>query len=168
MTKNIFLIGMPSSGKSTLGRQLAKRLNYEFIDLDSRIEVSESLKVSEIFALKGEEYFRQIENQQLRKIQKDSKVVVATGGGAPCHHGGMEFIKSNGFSVFLDMKPDKLVDRMINSKKNERPLYNVENDELLKSVTEKYNERLSIYQQANITIEGDTDADTILWLLEKA
>jgi shikimate kinase len=167
MTKNIFLIGMPSSGKSTLGRQLAKQLGYDFIDLDSKIEIAEGLKIAEIFSLKGEDHFRLIENQQLKKIQKDSKFVIATGGGTPCFHGGMEFIKSDGISIFLDIKPDKLVDRMINSKKNERPLFDLNNKELLNSVTEKYNQRLPVYQQADLIIEGDTDADSIIWLLEK-
>ena len=80
MTTNIFLIGMPSSGKSTLGRQLAKSLGYEFIDLDARIETTEGKKIAEIFALDGEEYFRKVENQQLKKIQKDTKLIIATGG----------------------------------------------------------------------------------------
>lgn len=158
---------MPSSGKSTLGRQLAKQLGYDFIDLDNRIEAVEGLSISEIFSLKGEEYFRLIESQQLRKIQKDSKTVVATGGGAPCYHAGMEFIKSNGISIFLDIKPDKIVERMLNSKKNERPLYDLNNSELLNTVSEKYNERIEIYKQADLVIEGDTNADAIIWLLEK-
>ena len=56
MTTNIFMLGMPSSGKSTLGRQLAKELNYDFLDLDKKIEISEGKKISEIFNLEGEEY----------------------------------------------------------------------------------------------------------------
>ena len=166
MTKNIFLIGMPSSGKSTLGKQIAKSLGYEFVDLDLRIEVAEGKKISEIFSLNGEEYFRKIENQQLKKIQKDTKLVIATGGGVPCFYDGMEYIKNNGISIFLDVKPAMIVERMRVSKKNERPLFDLESKNLLIEITEKYNERLKVYQQADITIEGDTDPESILWIIE--
>jgi shikimate kinase len=166
MTKNIFLIGMPSSGKSTLGKQLAKQLNYEFIDLDTRIEVAEGLKISEIFSLKGEDYFRNIESQQLKKIQKDSQVVVATGGGVPCFFDNMDYIKETGISIFLDVEPEKLIDRVKSSKKNERPLLDIENETLENQVTELYHKRLATYKRADIIIEGDTDANNILWILE--
>ena len=166
MTKNIFLIGMPSSGKSTLGKQIAKSLGYEFVDLDLRIEVAEGKKISEIFSLNGEEYFRKIENQQLKKIQKDTKLVIATGGGVPCFYDAMEYIKNNGISIFLDVKPAMIVERMRVSKKNERPLFDLGSKNLLIEITEKYNERLKVYQQADITIEGDTDPESILWIIE--
>ncbi|WP_394996482.1 shikimate kinase [Emticicia sp.] len=166
MTTNIFLIGMPSSGKSTLGRQLAKSLGYEFIDLDSRIETTEGKKIAEIFALNGEEYFRKVENEQLKKILMDSKLIVATGGGVPCFYDGMEYIKNNGISIFLDVKPFMLVERMKVSKKNERPLFDLESKNLLEQITEKYNDRLKYYQQADITIEGDTDPESILWIID--
>ena len=166
MTTNIFLIGMPSSGKSTLGRQIAKSLGYEFIDLDIRIEIAEGKKISEIFSLNGEEYFRKIENQQLNKILKDSKMVVATGGGTPCFHNGLDYIKENGISIFLDVKPAMLVERMKVSKKNERPLFDLENKSLYDTVSEKYYERLPIYQKADITVEGDTDPESILWIID--
>jgi shikimate kinase len=166
MTTNIFLIGMPSSGKSTLGRQIAKALGYEFVDLDTRIETSEGKKVFEIFALNGEEYYRKVENQQLKKIQINDKLVIATGGGTPCFYDGMEYIKTNGISIFLDVKPTMIVERMRISKKNERPMFDLESKTLLEEVTEKYNSRLPIYQQADITIEGDTDPESILWILD--
>jgi shikimate kinase len=166
MTTNIFLIGMPSSGKSTLGRQIAKSLGYEFIDLDIRIEIAEGKKIAEIFSLNGEEYFRKTENQQLKKIPKDSKMVVATGGGTPCYHDGLSYIKENGISIFLDVKPEMLVERMKVSKKNERPLFDLENKSLFETVSEKYNERLTIYQKADITVEGDTDPQSILWIID--
>ncbi len=166
MTKNIFLIGMPSSGKSTLGRQIAKSLGYEFVDLDVRIEIAEGKKISEIFSLNGEEYFRKAENVQLKKVQKDAKLVIATGGGVPCFHDGMDFIKENGISIFLDVKPQMLVERMKSSKKNERPLFDLENKTLLATVTATYENRLSTYQRADITVEGDTDPESILWIID--
>ena len=112
MTTNIYMLGMPSSGKSTLGRQLAKELNYDFIDLDKRIEVIEGKRIPEIFSIEGEEYFRKVESEQLRKIPSDNKLVIATGGGTPCFNDNMAFIKSSGISIFLDVAPDNLEERM--------------------------------------------------------
>lgn len=166
MTTNIFMLGMPSSGKSTLGRQLAKELDYEFIDLDKKIELTEGKRVSEIFNLEGEDYFRKLETEQLKKIEPNSKLVIATGGGTPINGGNMEFIKENGISVFLDVKPKKLEERMRNSKKNNRPLYNLESGLLLDTLTKTYNDRIDTYQKADIVIEGDTDANTIMWILD--
>ncbi len=166
MTTNIFMLGMPSSGKSTLGRQLAKELNYDFIDLDKKIEVSEGKKINEIFNLEGEDYFRKIESEHLKKIDPDQRVIIATGGGTPCYNANMEFIKSNGISIFLDVKPVKLEERMRNSKKNTRPLFNLESDSLADSLIQTYENRIDFYNQADIVIEGDTDANTIMWILD--
>ena len=166
MTTNIFMLGMPSSGKSTLGRQLAKELNYEFIDLDKKIELAEGKKINEIFNLEGEEYFRKVETEQLKKIDPDSKLIIATGGGTPISGNNMDFIKENGISVFLDVKPEKLQERMKNSKKNNRPLYNLESDLLMDTLTKTYENRIEVYKKADIVIEGDTDAHTIMWILD--
>jgi shikimate kinase len=131
MTINIFMLGMPSSGKSTLGRQLAKKIGYEFLDLDYKIELAEGKKVPEIFSIHGEEYFRKIEGEQLRKIPKDSKLVIATGGGTPCYQDGMSYIKENGLSVFLDVRPEQIASRMKISKRNNRPLIDITTDTIL-------------------------------------
>ncbi len=160
------MLGMPSSGKSTLGRQLAKELNYDFVDLDKKIEISEGKKITEIFNLEGEEYFRKVEADQLRKIVPNSKLVIATGGGTPCFKDNMSYIKENGISVFLDVKPEKLEERMRNSKRNNRPLFSLESDTLLTTLTRTYDERGEFYKKADIIIEGDTDANTILWIID--
>ena len=166
MTTNIYMLGMPSSGKSTLGRQLAKELNYDFIDLDKRIEVIEGKRIPEIFNLEGEEYFRKVETEQLKKIPVDDRLVIATGGGTPCFNDNMEFIKSSGISVFLDVPPEKLEERMKASRRNNRPLFKLENEDLLETLTDTYNSRIDFYKQASIVIEGDTDVNTIMWILD--
>jgi shikimate kinase len=166
MDKNIFLIGMPSSGKSTLGKNLAKLLNYEFVDMDSRIIATEGLTVNEIFTLKGEEYFRQIESQHLRKIATEQKIIVATGGGTPCHHNGMEFIKQNGISIFLNVSPEILAERVKHSRSKDRPMFKSDSETLYQDLKKRYELRLPFYTQADLSIEGDTDAESILWLLE--
>lgn len=166
MKKNIFMLGMPSSGKSTLGKQLAKLLHYEFIDLDQKIEATAGKKIAEIFQVDGEDAFRKIEADQLRKIPADSQLIIATGGGTPCFHDGMAYIKQTGLSVFLDVKPHKLAERVKSSKRGSRPLLDVEEVDVAQRLEDTYNSRIDTYRQADITIEGDTDAETILWIIE--
>ncbi|MCR9063585.1 MAG: shikimate kinase [Cytophagales bacterium] len=166
MSTNIYMLGMPSSGKSTLGRQLAKELNYDFIDLDRKIEVTEGKKIKEIFRLEGEEYFRKVESEQLRKIPVDNKLVIATGGGTPIYNDNMEYIKESGISIFLDVSPEKLEERMRSSRRNNRPMFKLENDDLLGTLQETYQSRIDEYKKASIIIEGDTDANTIMWILD--
>jgi shikimate kinase len=167
--KNIFLIGMPSSGKSTLGRQLAKRLDYQFVDTDDLIENQEIATVSDIFRYKGEEYFRLVESKILRGIEANQKLIVATGGGMPCFHHGMEFIKANGTSIFLNVPPEDLLKRIQKSDADNRPLINktTSQEELLKSLKKRCEDRKQFYEQADIKIDGSIDVDQILWLLEE-
>ena len=81
-----------SSGKSTLGKKLARLLGYRFVDLDKLIETSEGMAISTIFSLKGEDYFRELESRLLKEIHPNGNVVLASGGGTPCffyNHGLM-------------------------------------------------------------------------------
>ena len=167
--KNIFLIGMPSSGKSTLGRQLAKRLDYQFIDTDDLIENQEIASIADIFKYKGEDYFRLIENKILKGIQPNQKLIVATGGGMPCFYDGMNIIKANGTSIFLNVSPEDLLKRIQKSDVNNRPLIDKKqkHQELLASIKKRYESRLQFYEQADIQIDGSIDVDQILWLLEE-
>ena len=167
--KNIFLLGMPSSGKSTLGKQLAKRLDFQFIDTDDLIENQETATVSDIFQYKGEDYFRLVENKILRGIQPNQKLIVATGGGMPCFYGGMDFIKANGISIFLNVEPEDLLKRIQKSDANNRPLINktTSQEELLANIKKRYEDRFQYYKQADIQIDGSIDVDQILWLLDE-
>jgi shikimate kinase len=167
--KNIFLIGMPSSGKSTLGRQLAKRLDYQFVDTDDLIENQEIATVSDIFKYKGEEYFRLVESKILKGIEANQKLIVATGGGMPCFHNGIAFIKANGTSIFLNVPPEDLLKRIQKSDVNNRPLINktTSQEDLLESLKKRCEDRKQFYEQADIQIDGSVDVDQILWLLEK-
>jgi shikimate kinase len=167
--KNIFLIGMPSSGKSTLGRQLAKRLDYQFVDTDDLIENQEIATIADIFKYKGEDYFRLVESKILIGIQPNQKLIVATGGGMPCFHDGMNFIKINGMSIFLNVSPEDLMKRIQKSDVNNRPLIDKKKSqhELLASIKERCKVRLPFYEQADIQIDGSIDVEQILWLLEE-
>lgn len=161
--KNIFLIGMPSSGKSTLGRALAKALNFQFVDMDEIIERQEGKTVQLIFQEKGEAYFRKVESQVLKEIPLDSQLVIATGGGVPCFFDNMAYIKTNGKSIFIDVKPEALFQRINQAKTNHRPLIDkTDPNELLKNLQTRYEHRLPFYQQTDWTIVNPIDIEDLV------
>jgi shikimate kinase len=153
--KNIFLVGLPSSGKTTLGKQLARHIRYRFLDTDTLIVKEEGMSINEIFAQKGEAYFRIAEARILRAIRPDSKLIVATGGGMPCFHHNMDYIKENGISVFLNVMPEQIVERMMLHGANDRPLYQKNDGQLLKNIQQRYADRLPIYSQADFELAGE-------------
>lgn len=150
----IYLIGMPGSGKSTLGRKLAKELLLEFVDLDHEIETREGKIIKEIFAMKGEDYFRQIESEVLLEWSASSiSFVMATGGGTPCFYNGLEIINVTGLSIFLDVPISQLLSRL--EKKTDRPLLSAtDKREMEDKLVALRSSRLTVYQQANITVEN--------------
>jgi shikimate kinase len=160
---------MPSSGKSTLGRQLAKRLDYQFVDMDDLIVNQELSSVFDIFKYKGEDYFRQVESKVLKGIKPNQKLLIATGGGVPCFFDNMDFIKANGISIFLNVQPEDLLKRIQKSEGNNRPLIDKKksNEVLLNELKERYENRLKFYEQADIQIDGSIEVEQILWLLEE-
>jgi shikimate kinase len=149
-----FLIGMPGSGKTTLGSKLAEALSLPFIDLDHEIEKKEGVQVKEIFAMKGENYFRQIESDTLKLFASSPEnFVLATGGGAPCFHQGIDIINKSGTSIFLDVPIDEIVRRVESN--TDRPLLAAaDKAELLSKLNGIRATRLSCYQKAGIVISG--------------
>ena len=97
----IALIGMSGAGKTTIGQKLAKKLNYQFVDIDEIIEKQEHKTISEIFADDGEDFFRQLETQMLAKIIKNEKIIIATGGGIIESEKNRKLLKSNFFNILL-------------------------------------------------------------------
>ena len=167
--KNIFLVGMPSSGKSTLGKELAKSLGYSFTDMDKLIETREQKTISEIFSSKGEDYFRELEKKILHSIQPNQSTVIATGGGVPCFHNNMQHIKENGISIFLNVDIDDLAKRIYKAQTNNRPLLNIANESeetIINNIKKLYNDRLAFYKQADIQVDGEISVNQLLWLLE--
>ncbi|MBN8826110.1 MULTISPECIES: shikimate kinase [unclassified Spirosoma] len=160
--KNIFLIGMPSSGKSTLGKRIADALHYRFVDTDKVIVREEGRSIADIFAQSGEAYFREVERRVLRTIQPGSSKVVSTGGGMPCFHDNMAYINATGISIFLDVPIAILVNRIMAHAQEDRPLNNPSNPELPLILQKRYETRYPIYSQANIIITGETTEEEVL------
>ena len=116
----IFLIGFMASGKTTVGRLLAERLDWTFVDLDKVIEDGAGKTVADIFATEGEAGFRTRETEALREVAKRRKAVVATGGGAPCREENIEAMLAAGRVFWLDVSPEEAVRRA--GKASGRPL----------------------------------------------
>src|SRR4051812_7070659 len=149
----IYLIGMPGSGKGTIGASIAEALQLPFVDLDQKIEDHEAKSIPEIFMENGEDHFRQIESKLLNEAAVSStSFILATGGGAPCYYKGIEVINKSGLSIFLDVPVPELVSRLKTTQN--RPLLGndlMEKEKILKGLREA---RLACYRQAKITIEN--------------
>jgi shikimate kinase len=158
----VFLIGMPGAGKSTLGKQLAEKLVLPFIDLDKQIETQEKTTISELFRERGEEYFREVEAKQLREAStRQHSFIMATGGGSPCFHQSLDFMKEQGIVIFMDVQTEAIHERV--KKSSHRPLLSLESDQVLKQRLEKLREkRISFYEQAHLRFSGDDlQADSV-------
>ena len=120
LNKNLVLIGMMGSGKSSIGKILSKKLEFEFIDTDNKIEEIEKKTISEIFKINGEKYFRNIEEVISLKSLKLNNKVIALGGGGYINPIIRKYTLKKCISVWLDWKNETLINRIKNSKK--RPL----------------------------------------------
>ena len=153
----IVLLGYMASGKSTIGREISKKLDMKFIDLDDYISKREKRSISEIFKVEGEIYFRKIESLYLGEIlnSKDS-FILSLGGGTPCYSNNMELIlNSEASSIYIKVDIKTLASRLI-AEKNKRPLVaDLEDDKLLEFVAKHLFERRFFYEQASITINSE-------------
>jgi shikimate kinase len=148
----VYLIGMPGSGKSYLGRQIADALSLPFVDLDGEIEKREGFGIPEIFSNKGEDYFRQKEAESLLEwASKNESFIMATGGGAPCFYNGIDILNSTGITIFLEVPLPTLISRLSN--KSDRPLLQTESeDQLQEKLQSLMDKRLHVYRKSAITI----------------
>ncbi|TXD49223.1 shikimate kinase [Polaribacter sp. IC073] len=153
----IILLGYMASGKSTIGKEVSKKLYMNFIDLDDYISEQEKMSVLEIFKIKGEIYFRRIENTYLKEIlNSEGNFVLSLGGGTPCYANNMELIKnSEAKSVYIKASINTLVARLINEK-SKRPLVaSLDNEKITEFVAKHLFERRFFYEQADITLSID-------------
>jgi len=145
--ERICIIGMPGSGKSTIGKQLSKKLKYSFFDTDEEIEKQEKIKIKDLFSIKGEDYFRTIETSIFNEIINKKKIVISTGGGLIIKN--LDKLKIS-FNIYLYCNLNILTERA--SRNNLRPLLNEDTSLQMKKL---FNERKEIYNKAaDITINA--------------
>lgn len=151
----IILIGYMGSGKSTLGRKIARKLNYEFLDTDSAIEEKEGMTISEIFTQKGEACFRDLEHQLLVSLKDREKLIIATGGGMPCFKGNMNLLNELGSTFYLKRSVNELVHRLVNAKRVRPLIAGKSPAELAAFIEQNLEKRNPFYEQAKYVLERD-------------
>jgi shikimate kinase len=138
------------AGKTTVGKELARSLSLTFVDLDVHIQSQYHKTVPELFAEKGESEFRKIEQQALREVACFENVIVSTGGGAPCFFDNMEIMNQTGTTIYIEVAPEALADRLLTSK-NIRPLVaGKSKEELIPFIANHLTDRERYYKKANI------------------
>ena len=143
----IYLVGFMGAGKTTVGRELAARLEMPFFDLDELVEAAEKMSIKDVFAQHGEPYFRKRERDILRSTRYLEHGIIATGGGTFTFDENIQFIQSEGLSVYLSA-PYSLLRNRIGAKAAERPLFR---DDV--AAHELYNSRQRYYRLCDVTIE---------------
>lgn len=152
----IFLLGFMGSGKSYWGRELSTLLEIPLTDLDHDIEESIGLTIPEIFAHKGEAYFRTLERQALHQMLKKDWYILSCGGGLPCYFNNMALMNNHGLTIWLDAPLETMVERLKRNK-SKRPLLAGMNDtDLAVFVETKLAERRIFYEQAQWIISTQT------------
>ncbi|MFZ1751215.1 MAG: shikimate kinase [Saprospiraceae bacterium] len=156
----IFLIGMMGSGKSTIGKLLAETLQFPFYDTDTLIESIEGQTVSDIFAQKGEGYFRTLEHELISNW-KLSHGVVATGGGLPCHNRLMDILYQKGVTIYLESSVEDMVTRIGNDVS--RPLlYSKSIQEKQKIIRQILKTRTPIYKLSRLKIKNNSSPEVVV------
>ena len=156
--ERFFLIGYMGSGKTSMGKLLAKKLAYDFVDLDAFIETKYHKTVSQIFAELGESKFREIEHDCLRLVGEFEKAIISTGGGSPCYYDNMEYMNSHGLTIYLKLTPEQLAVRLETSRVGKRPLLaERKGGELRHFITEGLLTREPFYSQAHVVLSGSDE-----------
>lgn len=165
--KRIFLIGYMGSGKTSIGKHLASRMGLSFVDLDVYIEQRYHKTVRELFAERGEESFRRIEQKMLHEVAGFEDTLISTGGGSPCFFDNIAFMKKTGETVYLKVSVDTLAKRLDAGKRTRPVLQNKSGEALRLFIDENLQKREPYYTQASIifdtekmTTESDLQAIT--------
>ena len=150
-----FLIGFMGSGKTYWGKIWASMYSFTFIDLDEVIEKKEGKSIADIFDIKGENYFREIEAEALRSFDDLENTIVACGGGTPCFYENIEWMNDIGTTIYLFSTAQEILQRVL-SEQDKRPLIKKMNKgELLFFIEQKLKERENFYNSAGITVASN-------------
>lgn len=150
MGKNVVLVGFMGTGKSTVGKLLAKRLKRRWVDVDQRIEEAEKRKISEIFEKDGEAHFRRLEKEMVEKVSAESDAVIMTGGGAVLDAANRAALRKNGLIIALTAKPETIFERV--KKSRHRPLLK---GDPMAEIRRLLAEREPLYRQSDAIFETD-------------
>lgn len=152
MKENIFLIGFMGAGKSTVARTLNERFGMQLIEMDEQIEAQEGMTIPELFAAKGEAYFRRLETELLEGMQQRENTVVSCGGGAAMRGCNVEAMRKSGRIVYLSTQPETIYERVKDF--HNRPL--LEGNMNVAYISELLGKRLPRYlEAADMTVETD-------------
>jgi len=164
-TPGIYLVGFMAAGKSTVGRLLADELGWHFSDLDEEIEAAEGVSIAEIFDTRGEQEFRKIEQEAVKRrvseIERGKPMVIALGGGAFAQEANQVLLSGSGVPIWLDCSLERVRDRLNGS--SDRPL--ARNPEKFEQL---YEERRAAYAKADyrIPVETDNPAEIVAAILK--
>ena len=153
--KLIILVGHMGSGKTLIGKILARKLGWEHFDSDKEIELNQNLSINKIFKLKGEDYFRKIEVSNIKILCKKKNAVISLGGGSIMNEEILNLVKKTSISIFLKVDIDELVKRLKRSKK--RPL--LINENIKKIITVLNNERMPKYEEVDFIINNNIHSE---------
>lgn len=164
--RNIVLIGMMGSGKSSIGHLLdAKLLDFHYVDIDSEIERNEKMTIEEIFAVVGEAHFRELEHNMIKKLSNYHNQVIATGGGAVENFENIELLRQNGVIFYLKASIDELYERVRMT--TSRPLLKTTNPkQRLKELMDR-REKYYIKADFEINTENKSLIEIVDEILEK-
>ena len=161
---NLTLCGMMGSGKSSIGRILAKKFDFRFIDIDKLIEKKENKKISKIFLEDGEDYFRSLEEKITVEVLSNKNTIISLGGGAIINKLIRDTIKKNSFNIYLKVDIEILEKRLANS--SNRPLIIKKN--INKTLSELIRNRKKFYEKADLIIGNEKNmTSTIENIIEK-
>ena len=150
------------SGKSYIGKKVATKLGYQFIDLDEWIEHNQNSTIANIFTQQGEARFREIERDELQSLSNINNAVISTGGGAPCFFENMEWMNKHGKTIYLQTTPELLFQRLKNQSAKRPMLSDKSESELKQFITDKIKERETFYLQCQIHLHQDKNGDDII------
>ena len=149
----VYLIGLPGSGKTTLGKQLASILEIPFFDLDAEIERQTGKSIPTLFEEEGEDYFREKERSCLQAFLNRQDFILATGGGTPCFFDNLDQMLEFGIVVFLNPSMDEILSRLDAEEMKTRPLFS-DSESIAGKLQRLLDARIDFYQRAQITWSG--------------
>lgn len=163
----IILIGFMGSGKSTLGKKLAARLQLPFIDTDLEIEKHYGMSIAELFVAHGESKFREMEAQFVSSLDPEASFVLASGGGTPCFGNNMDLLNEMGLTIYLKRSAAELANRLVHAK-HQRPLISgLTEAELLEFIEHTLQHREPYYLKSQLILErSEQQLPFILGMLE--